>query len=101
MVKRIQGEAKPNRKIQGFEIPAGPSILESVETQLRKAIDTHHRILKDDADNEVKVNQTRGVVRGLAFAVLTIRAHKRYAVRQPVRIAKPPFVRDGVARPGI
>lgn len=88
MAKRIQGEAKPNRKMQGFAVPHGPSILEQIEAQLVKAIATHHRALKDDPYNEVKINQSRGVVRGLALAVMYMRGPHPDNKKATIKIEK-------------
>lgn len=80
MGKRVQGEAKENRRQQGYVVEKGPSILESIENRLIKAVAAHHKAVAtapvspwNNDKNQTKVDQTRGVVRGLAFAVATIR----------------------------
>lgn len=60
--KAVVGKAQ--RMTDGFKVPPGPSILNSVEAKLRTAVRKWH---------ETRTPESRGVVRGLAIAVATIR----------------------------
>ena len=85
MARRTQGEAKSNRKLTGWSVPPGPTILEHVESKLRKAVKQfrkaenaliaaeQHGDSIDILQAQTRADKARGVVRGLAIGVLANR----------------------------
>jgi hypothetical protein len=79
VARREQGEAKKNRKLTGWSVPPGPTIMEHTEARLAEAVTKWRKeqlqassaIDKEKAQN--RVSMRRGIIRGLAIAVLAHR----------------------------
>ena len=94
MARRIQGEAKRNRKDHGFKVPPGKTLQEHTEDQLRAAVKNYYRI-RDEAVDDRRAYIARGVVRGLAWAVLIHRNSYRLDDKKLLLKIERDFLEEG------
>jgi hypothetical protein len=107
VARRTQGEAKSNRKLTGWSVPPGPTIMEHTEEKLRKAVRQFRKAEKayvaaeqhgetlDILQAQSRADKARGVVRGLAIAVLAHRNSYYLDDKSKLLAIEKEFMNDG------